>query len=239
MSYSPLTPPTSPKPRDTKNSVKLSPLSWGQYLAASLPTSSKSNETELQRMRRMQTLLRSWRDDQIARAHQHHSPRFVSHLPVTSPTSSAVTTQSTTTATEPTLTGCQRRVPTLSLCDLRALQDTPWGPSMEFRQLARRGRSRSTGTLSTPRDISAGTMSTRTKKTTKMPHKYRQYTKMPKGWAMAEVVDDEVEEVCYVTVGTFFPTWDGGPMITMLEEGSCVLSEKLQSAASISSCVLS
>ena len=38
-------------------------------------------------------------------------------------------------------------------------------------------------------------MSTWTKKTTKMPHKYRQHAKIPKGWAMAEVVDDEVEEV--------------------------------------------
>ena len=51
------------------------------------------------------------------------------------------------------------------------------------------------GTLSTPWDISAGTTSTRTKKTTKMPRKYRQYAKMPKGWKMEEVVDNEVEEV--------------------------------------------
>ena len=34
-----------------------------------------------------------------------------------------------------------------------------------------------------------------TKKTTKMPHKYHAYAKMPKGWKMEEVVDDEVEEV--------------------------------------------
>ena len=36
---------------------------------------------------------------------------------------------------------------------------------------------------------------TKTRKTTKMPHKYRAYAKMPKGWKMEEVVDDEVEEV--------------------------------------------
>ena len=51
------------------------------------------------------------------------------------------------------------------------------------------------GTLSTMRDISAGTMSTPKKKTTKMPRKYHQYAKMPKGWKMEEVVDDKVEEV--------------------------------------------
>ena len=34
------------------------------------------------------------------------------------------------------------------------------------------------------------------------------------------------EDGCYVTVGTFFPTWDGGPMITMLEGGSgCSVAE--------------
>ena len=68
---------------------------------------------------------------------------------------------------------------------------------MEFRQLACRGRNRSTGTLLPHRDISAGTLSMtkKTKKTTKMPHKYREYAKMPKGWKMAEVEDDEVEEV--------------------------------------------
>ena len=32
--------------------------------------------------------------------------------------------------------------------------------------------------------------------------------------------------MCYVTVGTFFPMWDGGPMITMLEDGSgCSVTE--------------
>ena len=35
----------------------------------------------------------------------------------------------------------------------------------------------------------------KTKKTTKMPRKYREYAKMPKGWKMEEVVDGEVEEV--------------------------------------------
>ena len=145
----------------------------------------------------MQRLFHLWRDDQIIRACLCRGPRFVSPPLATSPTSSAAiqNTQDTTTATEPTQTGCPRRVPTLSLCDLQALQDTPWGPSMEFCQLACRGRSRSMGTLSTPRDISAGTMSTRTKKTTKMPRKYRVHAKMPKGWAMVEVEDDEVEEV--------------------------------------------
>ena len=189
------TPPTSPRIRDIKNSAKLSPLLWAQYLAASPPTSSKNNETELQRMRRMQRLFHSWRDDQIARARQRRSPRFVSHPPVTSPTYSAATTQNTITVTAPTLMESQRRVPTLSLCDLWALQDTPWGPSKEFRQLARRGRSRSTGMLLTARDISAGTMSTQKKKTTKMPCKFRKYAKLPKGWVIAEVKDEEVEEV--------------------------------------------
>ena len=68
---------------------------------------------------------------------------------------------------------------------------------MEFHQLARRGRNRSTGMLSLPRDISAGTLSTTTmtKKTMKMPRKYREYAKMPKGWKMEEVKDDKVEDV--------------------------------------------
>ena len=85
----------------------------------------------------------------------------------------------------------------LSLCDLRGLLDTPWGPSMEFRQLARRGRSRSTGTLLPHRDVSAGTLSMtkKIKKTTKMPRKYREYAKLPKGWKMEEVEDDRTEEV--------------------------------------------
>ena len=170
MSSSPLTPPMSLKNRATKNSVKLSPLSWAQYLAESPQTSSKSSETEIQRMRRMQKLFHSWRDDQIVRARLRRGPRFVSSPLAISPKSSAAiqNTLDTTTATEPTLTVCPRQVPTLSLCDLQVLQDTPWGPSMEFRQLARRGRSRSTGTLSMPRDISAGTMSMKTKKTMKI-----------------------------------------------------------------------
>ena len=33
------------------------------------------------------------------------------------------------------------------------------------------------------------------KKTTKMPRKYRAYAKMPKGWKMEEIEDDEVAEV--------------------------------------------
>ena len=33
------------------------------------------------------------------------------------------------------------------------------------------------------------------KKTTKMPRKYCDYAKLPKGWKMEEVVDDEVEGV--------------------------------------------
>ena len=51
------------------------------------------------------------------------------------------------------------------------------------------------GTLSTPRDISTGTMSKKTKKTVKMLCKYRAHAKMPKGWKMTEVMDGEVEEV--------------------------------------------
>ena len=38
-------------------------------------------------------------------------------------------------------------------------------------------------------------MSTKKKKTTKMPRKFREYAKLPKGWVMAEVRDEEVEEV--------------------------------------------
>ena len=33
------------------------------------------------------------------------------------------------------------------------------------------------------------------KKTTKMPRQYRKIAKLPKGWKMAEIEDDEVEEV--------------------------------------------
>ena len=53
------------------------------------------------------------------------------------------------------------------------------------------------GTLLPHRDVSAGTLSLKkkTKKTTKMPRKYREYAKLPKGWKMEEVVDDEVEGV--------------------------------------------
>ena len=51
------------------------------------------------------------------------------------------------------------------------------------------------GTLLPGRDVSAGTLSMTKKKTTKMPRQYRKYAKLPKGWKMAEVEDDEVEEV--------------------------------------------
>ena len=185
----------------TKSSAELSPLSWAQYLGASPQTSSTNNETEVQRMRRMQKMFRTWRDEQILRARLRRSSRSVSHPPVTSLPSPAVTPATQITATTvPTLDGAPRRTPTLYLCDLRGLLDTPWGPSMEFRQLAHRGRNCSTGTLLPHRDVSAGTLSPTTttkklKKTTKMPCKYREFAKMPKGWKMEEVVDDEVEEV--------------------------------------------
>ena len=149
-------------------------------------------------MRRMQKMFRTWRDEQILRARLRRQSRSVSLPPVTSQPSPAVTPAIQNTATTaPTLDGAPRRTPTLSLCDLQGLLDTPWGPSMEFRQLARRGRNRSTGTLLPHRDVSAGTLSTvkTTKQTTKMPCKYHAYAKMPKGWRMEEVVDDEVEGV--------------------------------------------
>ena len=195
MSSSLLTLSMLPRTWGAKTFAGPLPLSWAQYRDESLQTSSKNSETEVQRMRRMQKLFHSWRDDQIARAHQCCNNRSVSPPPVTSPMSFAVITQKVITATNPTLEGCPRRMPTLSLCDLRALHDTPWGPSMEFHQLAHRGRSWSTGTLSTPQDISVGTMSTWPKKMMKMPRKYHKYAKLPKGWVMAEVEDNKVEEV--------------------------------------------
>ena len=199
MLYSPHMSKTLPRTTATKSSVELSPLSWAQYLGASPQTSLKSNETEVQRMRRMQKMFRTWRDEQVLRARLRRPSRSVSHPPVISPPSPAVTPETQNTATiAPTLDGAPQRTPTLSSCDLRGLLDTPWGPSMEFRQLARRGRSRSTGTLSPHQDVYAATLSTAartTKKTTKMPRKYRKYAKMPRGWKMEEVDDDEVEEV--------------------------------------------
>ena len=51
------------------------------------------------------------------------------------------------------------------------------------------------GTLLPGRDVSAGTLSLTKKRTTKMPRRYREYAKLPKGWKMAEVEDDEVKEV--------------------------------------------
>src|SRR3984885_6208698 len=199
MSSSPPTSPTPLRMRTTRSSVELSPLSWAQYLGESLPTSLTNNETEVQRMRRMQKLFRTWRDEQIYRARSRCHQRFVSPPLVTSPPSSAVTPSTQTIATTaPTVEGAPRRAPTLSLYDLRGLLDTPWGPSMEFRQLARRGRSRSTGTLLPHRDVSAATLSTtmtKIQKTTKMPRQFREYARLPKGWKMAPVEDDEVEEV--------------------------------------------
>src|ERR1700722_19007465 len=148
MLSSPLTPKPPPPTRATKSSVGLSPLSGAQYLGESLQTSSKNNETEVQRMRRMQKMFREWRDEQILRARLRRPSRSVSHPPVTSqPLSAATPSIQTTVTTAPTLDGAPRRTPTLSLCDLQGRLDTPWGPSMEFRQLARRGRNRSTGTL--------------------------------------------------------------------------------------------
>ena len=38
-------------------------------------------------------------------------------------------------------------------------------------------------------------MSTQKKKTTNMPHEFHEYAKLPKGWAITEVRDEEVEEV--------------------------------------------
>src|ERR1700733_9033261 len=102
-------PPTSPSPlrtRVTRSSVELSPLSWAQYLEESLPTSSTNNETEVQRMRRMQKLFRTWRDEQIHRARSCRHQRFVSPPPATSPPSSAVTLSTQNTAKiAPTLEG--------------------------------------------------------------------------------------------------------------------------------------
>src|ERR1700722_644893 len=165
MQYSLPTSPTPLRTRDTKSSVELSPLSWAQYLGASPQTSLKNNETEVQKMRRMQRMFRTWRDEQILRARLRRHPRSVSHPPVTSQPSSAVTPSIQTIATTaPTLDGAPRRTPTLSSCDLRGLLDTPWGPSMEFRQLARRGRNRSTGMLLPHRDVSAATSSMTTTK---------------------------------------------------------------------------
>src|ERR1700727_2102406 len=77
MPSSPLMSPTLPKTRVTRSSVELSPLSWAQYLGESLPTSSKNNETELQKMKRMQKLFRTWRDKQIHRARSRRQQRFV------------------------------------------------------------------------------------------------------------------------------------------------------------------
>src|ERR1700735_1388192 len=136
MLSSPRTPSTPPKKRITRSSVELSPLSWAQYLAASPPTSSTNSETEVQRMRRMQRLFRMWRDEQIYRARSRRPQRSVSLQPVTSQQSSAVTPSIQTTATiAPTLEGAPRRTPTLSLCDLRGLLDTPWGPRWSFANL--------------------------------------------------------------------------------------------------------
>ena len=144
-------------------------------------------------------MFREWRDEQILRARLRRPSRSVSLPPVTSqPSPAATPVIQTIVKTAPTLDGAPRRTPTLSLCDLPGRLDTPWGPSMVFRQLARRGRSRSAGTLLPHRDVSAATLSvtmTKIKRTTKMPRKYRDYAKLPKGWKMEEVVDDEVEDV--------------------------------------------
>ena len=144
-------------------------------------------------------MFREWRDEQILRARLRRPSRSVSLPLVTSPPSPAATPVIQNTVTiAPTLDGAPRRTPMLSLCGLQERLDTPWGPSMVFRQLARRGRSRSAGTLLPHRDISAATLSTtmtKIKRTTKMLRKYRDYAKMPKGWKMEEVVDDEVEDV--------------------------------------------
>ena len=53
------------------------------------------------------------------------------------------------------------------------------------------------GMLLTPQMMlrSVGTMSTLTKKTTKMLHKYREYAKLLKGWVIMPVEDNEVEKV--------------------------------------------
>src|ERR1700735_946360 len=126
MSPSPPMSPPRTTTRVTRSSVELSPLSWARYLEGSLPTSSKNNETEVQRMRRMQKLFRTWRDEQIFGARSRRSQQSVSLQPVTSLQSSAVTPSIQTTATTvPTLEETPRRTPTLSSCDLRGLLDTP------------------------------------------------------------------------------------------------------------------
>ena len=181
--------------QDTKTFAKPSPLSWAQYLAESPQTSLKNSEMGVQKMERMCQLFQSWRRKQIARAHQTHNQQFISPPPVTSLTSDAVTTPSMTTVTSVTLDRCMKRMLSLSLCDLQVLQETPWGPSWEFCQLAHRGRSQSVGMLPTLVVTYKSRGTTSTKKTTKMPHQFHEYAKLPKGWAMAEVKNDEVEEV--------------------------------------------
>src|SRR3984957_18146885 len=106
MQYSLPTSPTPLRTRVTKSSVELSPLSWAQYLGASPQNSSKNNETEVQRMRRMQKMFKTWRDEQILRARLRRPSRSVSLPLATSPPSPAVTPviQNTVT-TAPTLDG--------------------------------------------------------------------------------------------------------------------------------------
>ena len=138
-------------------------------------------------------MFKSWRQEQLEQARLRHSPRSVYHPPAISQTSSVVTKQSMTIATEPMLKTNLKEVPVLSLCAPQALLDTPWGPSMEFRQLARRGKGRSMGTLHTPQKPAMEGV--QKKKTTKMLQEYRAYARMPKGWAMMEIEDKEVAEV--------------------------------------------
>ena len=44
--------------------------------------------------------------------------------------------------------------------------------------------------------------------------------KLEQMWHTSSYGIIQTSAVCYVTVGMFFPTWDGGPMITMLEDRS-------------------
>ena len=157
--------------RATRHSAVPSPLSWAQYQEESLQTSLKNNKMGVQRMKRMQTLFKLWRTEQLLRACLARSCWFVSPPPVTSPTLSVATTQNLPIATSETLKGHTWRTPSLSSCDLWGLLDTPWGPSMEFCQLACRGRSWSVDMLLTPQT---------TAQTMKMLCQFHKYAKLPK-----------------------------------------------------------
>src|ERR1700761_2075019 len=156
-----------------------------------------SSNTKTPKTPEWREVTNKWRREQLERARlrlKYRSvfrqlltlPRFTSVQNTTSPPTSLLSTP--TTNTTASFTSFQADMLTKCISKLQGRQPRP--------QLARRSMRL---LLRTPSQTTTPTRKTVTpiKKTTKMPRKYREVAKMPRGWAhiIVEEGEEEVEEV--------------------------------------------